>query len=119
LLQQISALGALRPIDRQRIWIVGWSGGGSYIGYRTQELEQTFAAIVIRGGGMPPEVATCPAAKTPVYFLSAVGTRFTRRSAARTSNERLMETGSVLGAHTRGVDLTRKPAPRAVRAQIP
>jgi poly(3-hydroxybutyrate) depolymerase len=49
--QQADALDALRSIDRERTWIVGWSGGGSYIGWRTREIERSFAAIVIHGGG--------------------------------------------------------------------
>ncbi len=70
LVQQTRAFGALRPVDPDRKWIVGWSGGASYIGSWTQELEREFAAIVIHGGGMPPPRGACPAtAKAGVYFL--------------------------------------------------
>jgi poly(3-hydroxybutyrate) depolymerase len=67
--RQVDAVGALHAIDRQRVWIVGWSGGASYIGWHTQELERSFAAIVIHGGGLAPAYAACPRSKASVYFL--------------------------------------------------
>ena len=67
--EQIAKLGERRPIDRERLWLAGWSGGASYAGYRTQDLERTFAAIVIHGGGMPPDTTACAATKASVYFL--------------------------------------------------
>jgi poly(3-hydroxybutyrate) depolymerase len=66
---QIDALGQLHAIDRERLWVVGWSGGASYLGWRTQELERTFAAVVIHGGGMAPANDFCPRSKASVYFL--------------------------------------------------
>jgi hypothetical protein len=75
---QIDALSGHHPIDPERMWIVGWSGGGSYIGHRTYDIERTFAAIVIHGGGIPPttgpdagfeEVPLCAETPAPVYFL--------------------------------------------------
>ncbi len=66
---QARALSDRRAIDPARMWIVGWSGGASYIGYRTQEIERTFAAIVIHGGGMSPASGTCSTPKASVYFL--------------------------------------------------
>lgn len=73
LLDQTRAVAELRPIDTERMWLVGWSGGGSYIGYRTQELERSFAALVIHGGGIPPALGTCPEVRAPVYFLVGDG----------------------------------------------
>jgi poly(3-hydroxybutyrate) depolymerase len=69
LVKQTSTLGELRPIDRDRMWIVGWSGGASYIGMRTQEFERSFAAIVIHGGGVAPASGSCAAPGAPIYFL--------------------------------------------------
>jgi poly(3-hydroxybutyrate) depolymerase len=69
LVDQASRLSELHAIDRQRLWLVGWSGGGSYIGYRTREFERTFAAIVIHGGGMPPATDACGDERVDVYFL--------------------------------------------------
>ena len=68
--EQITKLAERRPIDRERLWLTGWSGGASYAGYRTQELEQTFAAIVIHGGGMAPQEPVCSDTKSSVYFLA-------------------------------------------------
>jgi hypothetical protein len=69
IVDQASAFAELRPIDEQRRWIVGWSGGGTYIGMRTQELESSFAALVIHGGGVAPASGSCSSARAPVYFL--------------------------------------------------
>jgi len=66
---QIAQLGKRRPIDHDRLWLAGWSGGASYAGYQTQRFERTFAAIVIHGGGIPPGRSDCAATKPPVYFL--------------------------------------------------
>jgi poly(3-hydroxybutyrate) depolymerase len=69
ILGEIAKVQQRRAIDPDRLYLVGWSGGGSYMGWRSQELEQTFAAFVIHGGGMPPGTATCANDKVPVYFL--------------------------------------------------
>jgi poly(3-hydroxybutyrate) depolymerase len=65
----IDRLGRAHPLDRDRLWLVGWSGGASYVGWQTQAFEKTFAAIVIHGGGVPPADEACPTAATSVYFL--------------------------------------------------
>jgi poly(3-hydroxybutyrate) depolymerase len=69
LLRQIDALAQTRAIDRERMWLAGWSGGGTYIGWNTQELERTFAALVIHGGGVRPKHAACSDPKASIYFL--------------------------------------------------
>jgi hypothetical protein len=66
---QIHALGERRRLDPTRFWIVGWSGGASYIGRRTQEFQTVFAALVFHGGGIPPDLPGCASTETPVYFL--------------------------------------------------
>ena len=67
---QLDAIDAVQPIDRERLWLVGWSGGGSYIGEVAPALFGRFAAVVIVGGGMPPSVQTCPqTCALPAYFL--------------------------------------------------
>ncbi len=73
IVEQIDRLAKARAIDRDRMWIVGWSGGASYLGMRTQELERTFAGIVVHGGGVWPWPDDCPAEKPLVIFL--VGNR--------------------------------------------
>jgi predicted esterase len=67
--EQVDRFAEKRAVDRSRVWIAGWSGGASYIGLRTQELERTFAAIVIHGGGIRPMQGGCASAKPPVVFL--------------------------------------------------
>jgi predicted esterase len=69
LLGEIHQLRSLQRIDPERMWIVGWSGGASYIGYRTQEIERSFAAIVLHGGGIRPADPSCSTPKASVYFL--------------------------------------------------
>jgi len=69
LTHQVEEVAALHPVDRDRLWLVGWSGGASYIGWRTQELERAFAAIVIHGGGLAPASSACPRSPASVYFL--------------------------------------------------
>jgi poly(3-hydroxybutyrate) depolymerase len=71
--RQVDAVDELHPIDRRRLWLVGWSGGASYVGWRTQEFERTFAALVMHGGGIAPAFASCPQSKASVYFLVGDG----------------------------------------------
>jgi poly(3-hydroxybutyrate) depolymerase len=66
---QIDAAAKLRAIDPARVYLVGWSGGASYIGSRAQAWSERIAAIVIHGGGMPPAIDHCPAHALPAYFL--------------------------------------------------
>jgi poly(3-hydroxybutyrate) depolymerase len=56
-------------VDTSHIYLVGWSGGGTYIGWHTRELAHDAAAIVIFGGGAAPAAAQCSDPRTPVYFL--------------------------------------------------
>jgi MYXO-CTERM domain-containing protein len=69
LLRQIDALAETRPVDRTRMWIAGWSGGGTYVTWNTQAMERTFAALVVVGGGVRPKDPRCSDPKASVYFL--------------------------------------------------
>ncbi len=66
---QVAALGALRSIDPARMWIAGWSGGGTYLGWHTQEFERDYAALVIHGGGVRPASPACATPRAGIYFL--------------------------------------------------
>jgi poly(3-hydroxybutyrate) depolymerase len=67
--EQVAAIAKRRAIDRTRVYLVGWSGGASYIGARASAWSRDFAAIVLHGGGMAPESADCPDPGLPAYFL--------------------------------------------------
>jgi len=66
--EQIAAVDKQRPIDPTRMYIVGWSGGASYIGMMAPQWQRKFAAVVFHGGGQPPSGADCPR-ELPAYFL--------------------------------------------------
>ncbi len=64
------ALEQKHPIDRTRLWIAGWSGGATYLGWRTLEIERTFAGIAALGGGYPPSTTACAEAPAGVWILT-------------------------------------------------
>ena len=66
---QLDGLAQKRAIDRTRMWIAGWSGGATYIGFRTLELERRFSAFVIHDGGAPPGTTDCGTSTVGAYFL--------------------------------------------------
>ncbi|HEY1558448.1 MAG TPA: PHB depolymerase family esterase [Kofleriaceae bacterium] len=70
--ERVAALAKRRAIDLARVYLVGWSGGASYIGWRAPAWSAHFAAVVLHGGGIPPDrpdVADCPNPGLPAYFL--------------------------------------------------
>jgi predicted esterase len=72
---RIAEVAAKVPIDRDRTYAAGWSGGATYLGLRAPAWGATFAAVVIHGGGMAPreEHPACPARALPVYFIVGDG----------------------------------------------
>ena len=62
-------VAAVPDVDPARVYLVGWSGGATYIGYQATAWASTFAAIVLHGGGGPPDSDDCASTKLPVYFL--------------------------------------------------
>jgi poly(3-hydroxybutyrate) depolymerase len=71
---QVKTIEGVHAIDPERIWLVGWSGGASYLGWRAAELGGRYAAVAYTGGGMPPSSkTTCPSCALPVYFMVGDG----------------------------------------------
>lgn len=65
---QVDAVARKIAVDRDRIYLVGWSGGSTYIGMNAPAWPGDFAAVVIHGGGQPPDDDDCPS-RLPAYFL--------------------------------------------------
>jgi hypothetical protein len=70
---QVWGTARLLPIDLARVYLVGAASGAGYMARHVQELSETFAALVITGGGGPPAASACPAQILPVYFLVDAG----------------------------------------------
>jgi pimeloyl-ACP methyl ester carboxylesterase len=66
---QVDAVRQASSIDPDRIWIAGWSGGASFLGYHYARLGERYAAVIFAGGGMPPVPDACSSCAPPVYFL--------------------------------------------------
>lgn len=64
--EQVFAAARQQSIDLARVYLVGGPGGATYIARHVQALSETFAAVVITGGGAAP--AACPDPVLPAYF---------------------------------------------------
>jgi poly(3-hydroxybutyrate) depolymerase len=67
--EQVAALAERVRIDMSRVFLVGWSGGATYIGKKMPAWASLFAGVVIHGGGVAPSDDECPARPFPAYFL--------------------------------------------------
>lgn len=73
--QQVAVAARLISVDRERVFLVGWSGGASYMGWRADALSRSFAALVFHGGGMAPRQGDdgrperCATPPLPALFL--------------------------------------------------
>ncbi len=63
--EQVFAAARQQSIDLARVYLVGADGGATYIARHAQALSETFAAVVITGGGA---AAACPDVELPAYF---------------------------------------------------
>jgi poly(3-hydroxybutyrate) depolymerase len=66
---QVREVMARHAIDASRIYLVGWSGGATFMGKHLHQWPRMFAAMVIHGGGVPPSSDDCPELPFPAYFL--------------------------------------------------
>lgn len=66
--EQIDKVAATAPIDRSKIMLAGWSGGGAFIGQHLRSWTG-FAGLVMHGGAMGPTDGRCAKPPPPVYFL--------------------------------------------------
>ncbi len=64
--EQVFAAARQRSIDLARVYLVGADSGATYIARHVQALSETFAAVVVTGGGAAP--AACPEWGMPTYF---------------------------------------------------
>jgi len=69
IIDQVREVTERHRIDTTRMYLVGWSGGATFIGQHLQSWPRVFAAVVIHGGGQPPNDAACPDRPFPAYFL--------------------------------------------------
>ena len=83
---QVLATARLVPIDLARVYLIGSANGTAYIARHVQALSETFAALVITGGGGSPVTSACPEQVLPTYFL--VDVRDTGARAFRSYLER-------------------------------
>jgi poly(3-hydroxybutyrate) depolymerase len=56
-------------LDPDRVWIIGWSGGATYLGHHLVQLGTRYAAIGFLGGGIAGP-GGCPKQKLPVYIVA-------------------------------------------------
>lgn len=69
LMQQVDAVRKEWSVDESRVWIAGWSGGASFLGYHYPRFGERFGAVIFAGGGMPPYSKDCAPCTPPAYFL--------------------------------------------------
>ena len=67
--EQIDALAKDTAIDPERVYLAGWSGGASYLARSAARLSDRWSAVVLAGGGIPPDDG-CPRCPRPTYYLA-------------------------------------------------
>lgn len=67
--KQVEAVRKESSLDPDRIWLAGWSGGASFLGYHYSRWADRYAAVVFAGGGIAPYSSTCAPCSPPAYFM--------------------------------------------------
>lgn len=75
--QQVERATANVAIDRDRMFLVAWSGGAAFVGLHARSWRE-FAGLVMHGGGVMPRDGRCASPSPPVYFLVGDGNRYHR-----------------------------------------
>ena len=71
--EQVDAVEAAYDVDRDAVYLTGWSGGAQYLGRYAVRFDERYAGVAYIGGGLPGWNATCPGCAIPAYFL--IGSR--------------------------------------------
>jgi poly(3-hydroxybutyrate) depolymerase len=91
-IEQVAEVEQRVKIDRSRTFLVGWSGGATYIGLNAERWHRHFAAIAIHGGGVVPKHGRCPSRAVPAYFF--VGDRNMHHGATKRLHDYFERCGS-------------------------
>lgn len=86
-------------LDRQRVYLLAWSGGASYLTDVMAQLPGRFAAVALLGGGMPSRQAgSCARCPVPIYYV--LGERNPLAALARSARDALQACGHPLRFET-------------------
>jgi len=66
--RQVAAIAKRYTLDKNREYLVGWSGGADYLGWYAPRHASKFAAVAYVVGGVPYDPA-CPTYDLAAYFL--------------------------------------------------
>jgi pimeloyl-ACP methyl ester carboxylesterase len=100
---QVAEVSKHVELDPAQTFLVGWSGGATYVGQHSQAWGRKFSGLVIHGGGGAPASRRCPRRALPAYFL--VGDENQFHAYARQYRAYLERCGSkVLWDVNRGAD---------------
>jgi hypothetical protein len=71
LLTRVEEISKEHAVDPARRYLIGWSGGATYIGMRSAAWFDTFAAVGLAGGGMAGHTCYAGAGADcgPIYYL--------------------------------------------------
>lgn len=82
-------------IDPQRVYLLAWSGGASYLTDVMAQLPSRFAAVALLGGGMPSrQPGACARCLVPIYYV--LGERNPLAALARSARDALQACGHPL-----------------------